>query len=457
MVDPDGGAIPTEWEERRAGTIMRQQGRRSWLVPLLAVPITRVLAAEIPPELLPAFPDELDEAREAGRRIAEAVVRLTADPAADLTDADAAYLIRLAVGSRWALTNLFAFLPVTAVLAGVDPGLSGRGLIQAVATRVGDRDTDPVQLAPLVAVLLDNAADDRRDFVPTADDYFLPVARAFDRRCFAAGMRSWADALRRAERTWTPEAWSRLVSAALAGSVGHSVMRATALFAETVAQASEAERPATPRANPSRRDRERQHALERERDEARRLAETAQQDAATARQREAELIAARDRAQARVRELSADLEQVRQARDRAEKEVVAHRATVNRLMGRPEPAVPAPVPEPVPPADLLRGRTVFFFTGQARAAAREAQASAIRSLGPENLRLYDMRSGRPGPEVFPPGAVVVVDTTFVQHKHTDELETRIRRSDVTYILLKAGQGGLAARLAMALGWSPEPG
>jgi hypothetical protein len=107
------------------------------------------------------------------------------------------------------------------------------------------------------------------------------------------------------------------------------------------------------------------------------------------------------------------------------------------------------------PGDLLKGRTVFFFTGQPRTAAARAQAEALRALGPDDVRLYDLRQGRPGPDVFPPRSVVVVDTRFARHHHTDELEARVRRSEVTYVALKAGEGGLAARLAERLAGSDQ--
>ena len=107
-----------------------------------------------------------------------------------------------------------------------------------------------------------------------------------------------------------------------------------------------------------------------------------------------------------------------------------------------------PVPAEPLPADLLRGRTVFFFTGQPRSAAARAQAESLRALGPEKIRLYEVRHGARGPEAFPPGSVVVVDTRFVGHSHTNEIEARIRRSDgVEYFALQAGEGGLARKLA----------
>ena len=55
-----------------------------------------------------------------------------------------------------------------------------------------------------------------------------------------------------------------------------------------------------------------------------------------------------------------------------------------------------------------------------------------------------------GPEVFPPGSVVVVDTRFAGHSHTNEIEARVRRSDgVEYFALQA-ERGLARKLAERL-------
>jgi hypothetical protein len=114
--------------------------------------------------------------------------------------------------------------------------------------------------------------------------------------------------------------------------------------------------------------------------------------------------------------------------------------------------LPAPVPPPPLPDDLLRGRTVFLFTGDERAAAARLQAESLRPLGGDDVRLYDLHQGRPGPDVFPAGSIVVVDTRFVGHKHSAEIEARVRRSpaDVVYVPLRGGEGGLATRLVERL-------
>lgn len=186
---------------------------------------------------------------------------------------------------------------------------------------------------------------------------------------------------------------------------------------------------------------------------ARSQAESARVDAASARRREAELVQARDRAQVGLTELRRRYEEQERQLRAAEGMVRALEATLSRVRqdSTLPKSAPAPVELPPLPNDLLRGRTVFFFTGQERPAAARAQADSLRALGASDIRLYDVRQGQPGPDVFPPGSVVVVDTRFVGHRHTDELEARVRRSDVVYVPLQAGEGGLAAKLAQRLG------
>ena len=95
---------------------------------------------------------------------------------------------------------------------------------------------------------------------------------------------------------------------------------------------------------------------------------------------------------------------------------------------------------------------VFLFTGADRGVAVQAQTAALRGLGASKVRVYDLRRGRPGPDLFPAGSVVVVDIRFAGHSQTEEIEARARRSEsVTFVLVQAGGGGLAAKLVERLG------
>jgi len=446
-----------EEDARWAGEIMRRQARRSWWVPLLALPTAQVAtSSDIPREFLAVGDEALAEARTLGWSVLELAHRVSADLSAGLDDNDARQLLQLTLVHRHLLIQLFGFSQVAAELLGLPPGLTGEGLVRRLAQSFATRPEPAGRLAVLGAALLDDLVREGqgRDYIPLPHARFTSVTRALDQRCYALGLRTWADGLRHAASVWTPETWRGVLMGYAAGALKQVILDIIAPVILSPAP------PKGPSARPRHRNappRERHtRELTRLREEvatARSQTEAARLDAAAARRREAELVQARDRAQVGLAELRRRYEEVEGQLRAAQGMVRALEATLARLRqdSTPPTLVPAPVPPPPLPNDLLRGRTVYFFTGQERAAAARAQAESLRALGAADIRLYDLRQGQPGPDVFPPGSVVVVDTRFVGHRHTDELEARVRRSDVVYVPLQAGEGGLAAKLAQRLG------
>jgi hypothetical protein len=107
-------------------------------------------------------------------------------------------------------------------------------------------------------------------------------------------------------------------------------------------------------------------------------------------------------------------------------------------------------PEEGWPADLLSGCTIQLFTGQERAGARAQMADALRAVG-ATVSASD-GNGREGvPDSFPDGTIVVCDVRFMAHTWSGRLADRAKRSGVTYIEVRAGQGGIVRAVAAALG------
>jgi hypothetical protein len=125
----------------------------------------------------------------------------------------------------------------------------------------------------------------------------------------------------------------------------------------------------------------------------------------------------------------------------------------------PVPAAPLPTqpgheearkPKEIIYPPLLKGRDVFYFTGQVRRAAAESAGESLRALGPRDVRKFCVHKGSLGPETFPPRAVVVLDIRFVSHKHSITIEDRARRSGAEYVRVNSGKGGLVRAVVTAL-------
>jgi hypothetical protein len=174
---------------------------------------------------------------------------------------------------------------------------------------------------------------------------------------------------------------------------------------------------------------------------------------------------------ARVRELEGQLDIIRrrvarekayfeQQRAKAEGEVAetpasgttpAHAVAAGRL--KEEPSAPLAAPVVIATArPSLEGRRVFLFTNKERGGAREAFRAELEALGASEPRVYETKGATvPGPRTFPPGSVVIVDTSFMSHSFSGVISRRARAAqDTLYVEDHLGIGGLAHRLASAM-------
>ena len=163
--------------------------------------------------------------------------------------------------------------------------------------------------------------------------------------------------------------------------------------------------------------------------------------------------AARSRAQERAEALEKELEPMRAARDRAEfhAKAMAYQlaeARATALTGDADPLEPPPA-DGWPP-DLLAGVPLVLFTGQARAAAREAMAEALRLAGAE-VEVFDGHVKGAGPERFDPTVTVVCDVRFLGHSSSDRIRARAERSGARVLEVKHGMGGIVRAVAEAVG------
>ena len=440
-----------------AANIMRTQARRAWMVPLLAVPLAQLATApEVPPEFLPLDDAERAELRASAELVLGVLARVAASPDEVLTDNDAWALYDLVSFHREIITFAFSFRFALLERLGLPEGLSGTGLVRRLTGAMAERPEPPALLALLTSALLEDAEDGLRvrDYVPLPHRDLAPLTRALDQRCFGLGLRTWEDGLRHAIATWSPDTWRGLLMAMSFGAgkqMGVAIAREIAAFELAPPAPAPVLPPPRPRSRPKSKGKPNPAEAEGPLVQAREERDAALAELASVRRREAEVMSARDRAQARVSGLDARVAELERDLQGSRGMQRALEADLRRLRGEPEPELPPDVvPEPLP-ADLLRGRPVFLFTGQARGGAREEMAESLRAIGADDLQVFQAGRGRPGPEVFPPGSVVVVDTRFVGHKHTDELGARVRRSPgVKYVALQGGEGGLAARIVARL-------
>lgn len=172
--------------------------------------------------------------------------------------------------------------------------------------------------------------------------------------------------------------------------------------------------------------------------------------------------------EARVRELEGQLDAVRrrEAREKAHLEQQREKPTAaKRPAGGLQPAsgrkhdepaaAPAPPAATAPPAEArpsLEGRPVFVYTNRSRGGAREAFHAELEALGASEPKVYETKGASvPGPRTFPPGSVVIVDTSFMSHSFSEVISRRARAAENVVLLEdRIGIGGLARRLADAL-------
>jgi hypothetical protein len=429
---------------------MREQAGATWLVPLLAVPLAELVASPLVTDgdLSRVFRDPA-EVRAAWAGLTPRLDEVIRGDAG-LVDRDALDLVNAVTWDRGALALLVPARAVATDAMGIDPLLSGPGLVRRLAEVIPSVPVPVAEIAIRVEQLLWPLvqAGTRVDFLPRAHSKFAAVTRALDARCREAGLVTWEDALRHSHQHWSGTGWRDLIFRDL-GPVQ--------LYMDDVdAQFAAPEKPA--RAEPDHSARlqleERLRDTERSRDalarEARELAGL-REEVGRLRTQEGKLVEARGRAQARVKELEALVTDLERESQRQRHELATFRPEPEppEPSEPPQPSQPPEPPEPPLPSDLLTGRRVFLFTGQLRAAVAAAMGRELERIGAEDPQVHCVHKGTLGPETFPEDAVVVMDLRFLGHKHSERIEARARRSGANYLPVKSGKGGLARAVAEA--------
>jgi len=438
----------------QAGRLMRDRTRQTWLVPLLAVPLSHVaLSPRFPGDTLDYWLPGYDLA--VMRREADTVAALAAAVAASsgtraLSDDEAYRLLEFShdyVGLAYASLLSEPFLMVG---MGAAPALPIEPRRRVAAEWVASGAV-PVAMAVFIAARALSMMQHRPMFLLRFDGSHSTITRAVDRHLHHTGVSTWAAALALAHRYWSGAGWRDL-----------GIWQARTLH---LVDTDESIKTESDREREEMETQRRRHRVERKRlqqaaaqaqEELRHLrplrskVEGLRAGAERLRNREAELVQARDRAVARARALesaNADLE--RECRE--------SRLLLARLMPpaepRLEPAIsagPSVVEKPEPPVTPLAGRSVFFFTGELRRSSAEATAQSLRALGADEIRTFCLRQGSDGPDVYPPEALVVVDIRFVGHSQSGRIEDRAARSGAQFLALRSGKGSLARTVAREL-------
>jgi hypothetical protein len=433
---------------------MRRQTRETWLIPLLAVPISRiVLSPRCTDDFLTDFVIEgaPPTVRDRARRVAELTSDLAASPPGRaLTAAEAGLLTECADNDR----GLACAAILTGILVlpglGLPADLPGDPLIRGVASWVAS-GAAATPMAALIATHVLYTLKTPGDLLPRATSRFAPVARAIDRRLAAEGVTTWEEALLLSHRFWSGGGWIEV-------AIWQGLALGSPRFeTESLARVKEEK---AERAAQVKQFQDEQHRLEMALLEAeaelralrplREKLAALREDAERLRVREAELVHARDRALARAEALErANDELTREHEDAtrrlAELDPPDSTAEVETTVG----AAPVLEAEPLP-ADLLAGRTVFFFTGVLRKSSADAAGESLGALGPADVRVFCLGKGSDGPDSYPPGSLVIVDIRFVGHSQSGMIAARAERSRAEYLAVRSGKGSLARTVAVSL-------
>jgi hypothetical protein len=443
-------AVDLAW----AGRLMREQAGASWLVPLLAPPLAEAVASPLltDADLTRVFRDPA-EVRAIWASLAprlDAVIQ----GEATLADQDALDLANAVTWDRGVFALLVPARSVASDALGIDPQLSGPGLVRRLAEVIPTAPVPVAEIALRVEQLLWPLVQSgtRVDFLPRAHTKFAAVTRAIDARCREAGLATWEDALRHAHAHWTATGWRDLLFRD-AGPVQLYMDDVDAQLAETAKPAKAEDAGLTTRLHLEERLRDTERSRDALAREAKELAGL-RDEVGRLRTQEGKLKEARDRAQARVKELEARVVELERLSRDQKHELDALRPAdaepPSRQAAEPPPPPEPPVAEPPLPSDLLTGRRVFLFTGQLRAAVAAEMGRELERIGAEDPQVHCVHKGTLGPETFPEDAVVVMDLRFLGHKHSERIEARARRSGASYLPVKSGKGGLARAVAEAL-------
>lgn len=436
-----------------AGRLMREQTGASWLVPLLAPPLAEVIASPLltDADLTRVFRDPA-EVRAIWAALAPRIAAVIQGEAA-LDNRDALDLANAVTWDRGVLALLVPARSVASDALGIDPQLSGPGLVRRLAEVIPTVPVPVAEIALRVEQLLWPLVQSgtRVDFLPRAHTRFAAVTRAIDARCREAGLATWEDALRHAHAHWSATGWRDLLFRD-AGPVQLYMDDVDAQLAETAKPAKADDGGHSTRLHLEERLRDTERSRDALAREAKELAGL-RDEVGRLRTQEGKLKEARDRAQARVKELEARVADLERLSRGQKHELDALRPPEPSRPPQPAelPAPPQPQepPEPPLPPDLLTGRRVFLFTGQLRAAVAAAMGRELERIGAEDPQVHCVHKGTLGPETFPEDAVVVMDLRFLGHKHSERIEARARRSGANYLPVKSGKGGLARAVAEA--------
>jgi hypothetical protein len=433
---------------------MRTQTRESWLVPLLAVPLSRIA-------LSPVL-DEDDIVLYAGDQAAggklqrlalsvEGVIQSTMVTGRALTDEEAVLLVECSHDCLGLGCGFLYPIGYLLVGAGIPAELTGEPLLRNVARWIVE-GPQSVAFSALVITHALSMTEDPMGWLPRANSRYAPVTRAIDRRMHDEGITSWQQALAFAHRYWEGRGWLDLQLWQM-----NTEYRVEEQYIEKPRERAAAKHDAVLSRERTERARLQSavSALESELRVLRPLedkVEGLRADAERLRVREAELIQARDRALARIEALEA-------ANAGLERELEEARRRLAELSPGPQPeSASAAAPghevvyvEDTPlPATLLAGREVFFFTGELRRSSAEATAESLRALGADDIRTFCLRQGSDGPDAYPADALIVVDFRFLGHSQSALIADRAERSGAQYLGVRSGKGSLARVVAAAL-------
>jgi hypothetical protein len=192
---------------------MRSDPRQTWLVPLLAIPLSHVALSTcgIPDALASSAPghDVAGIRREAASIAALARTIAASNGTRGITDEEAWALLRFSYA--YVGFGRLALMPAAFLMVGMDllPGLPAGPLLRRVAEWVGSG----ALRVPMAAFICTRALSmDRHPpmFVPKIDGYYAQLTRAIDHRLEEQRVETWEDALVLAYRFWSASGWRDL-------------------------------------------------------------------------------------------------------------------------------------------------------------------------------------------------------------------------------------------------------
>lgn len=104
------------------------------------------------------------------------------------------------------------------------------------------------------------------------------------------------------------------------------------------------------------------------------------------------------------------------------------------------------------PPDVFVGKRFLIFTGKPRGSERARIEQAFRDLGAEDVQVIDPHRSF-GPQNYPSDAYVVLDGSFVGHKHCFPVRDRAARAGCWYLEGSYGATGIVRAVAERLGRS----